>query len=125
MAKIYTIIILLASIFIYQSDIYAQTGKKSSVSNFTEVQINEFEIKAFPNPVKSGEYISIEFSNFQTEKPVSIALINIIGKQLINIEIDTMNYKLHITKEKFPAGIYILKAKQDNKIRTMRLNVVQ
>jgi len=125
MAKIYTILLLLPFTLLTQVDVYGQIAKKSSPTTKAETtEIADFEMKVFPNPVKSGEYVSIEFNNFSSEKPVSIAIINIIGKQLLNLEIDTAIFKLQIAKEKFPAGIYILKAKQDNKIRTVRLNIV-
>jgi len=125
MAKIYTILLLFTFALLVEMNVYGQIAKKNnSVTKTEAIDIADFEMKVFPNPVKSGEYVSIEFANFNSEKGVSISIINIIGKQLLNLEIDTANFKLQVAKEKFPAGIYILKAKQENKIRTVRLNII-
>ena len=74
MIKKYTFILLIFTALI-SSNLYAQYNgnfnKKLSTAN-----VEELEIKVYPNPVKSGEYITIEFKNFNKEKPISISVIN-------------------------------------------------
>ena len=123
MIKKYTLVILILETLI-SPDLFAQyninTNKKLLADN-----IEELEIKVYPNPVKSGEYVTIEFKNFNKEKPILISIINVIGKRLLTTTVDTASLKLQILKNKYPAGIYILKVKQDNKIRTLRLNIIR
>lgn len=123
MTKKYTFIILILTALV-SSDLYAQYNTNTNKKLLTD-NIEELEIKVYPNPVKSGEYVTIEFKNFDKEKPILISIINVIGKRLLTTTVDTASLKLQILKNKYPAGIYILKVKQDNKIRTLRLNIIR
>jgi len=128
MAKRYTIIILL-SIFTFSTNLlYSQysSPKNSEKFGIETVEINqEFEVSVYPNPVQSGDYITIQLNKLESEKPIKITIINIIGKELLSTTIDSAHLKFQMQKNIYPAGIYILKAKQNNEIRTLRLNVVR
>lgn len=127
MKKTYTLLLFILLTSLVSSNLLAQYTVKSSsnLKNGISEKNVDLALKVYPNPVKSGEYITLKFENFNSNKPISIDIINIIGKKLLSTTIDSSSFKLLMTKNKYPAGIYIFKAKQNNKIRTLRLNIVK
>lgn len=107
------------------AQIHAQTANLFNMKSNAKEKTFESPIKLYPNPATSGSYVNVEFKDFDSDKEISLTIINVIGKELINETVDSLNLKVHLQKNKFPSGIYIVKAKQSGKVRTIRLNVVQ
>lgn len=70
-----------------------------------------------PNPVKEGERAYLNFEA-NSEGKVSIDLMNQLGQQIFNSEsyINPGKQSISIPTDNLPAGMYMLKLKQNNKI---------
>ncbi|WP_111708843.1 beta-galactosidase [Lutibacter citreus] len=89
-----------------------KTGDKISVkSNVTcEGSLNEYMIKAFPNPTKS--YVEIPLN--VEEKLVEVELFNFQSQKLSTKVIKIQNGKIQLNLEHYPTGVYIAKIKLKN-----------
>jgi Secretion system C-terminal sorting domain len=83
-----------------------------------KININGRGIQMYPNPVKSGFYVNIPFTNSDQSK-VGLTILNNNGQVVQSKEINSQqatNYYYNINGSNFPAGDYYLKIVRNGQV---------
>jgi hypothetical protein len=83
---------------------------------------NNGTLRLYPNPLKPGEELTIEFAD-KTIKTAHIEVLDLLGKQIQVEKIHDMLLKFKV-KSELPAGIYVLKINTGNQSITQLISVV-
>lgn len=89
----------------FRSGLLSSTACGTSIGISSEENSNAFQI--YPNPMQINSSFNIEFNN---SLPIKISIVDIFGRELINID-DNIQQKMYVNLEnKLSRGIYFIRA---------------
>jgi PKD repeat protein/subtilisin-like proprotein convertase family protein len=96
------------------------TKKKYIIVKPAATNSNQFNIRLYPSPFKNQLAISYQL---QKSQMVQISYFDVTGRQLLKLPATQNTAGLHeqlINTSSWPAGIYVIKVKVDNDVRTIK-----
>jgi hypothetical protein len=77
-----------------------------------------FAVRAYPNPVSDRFYIAVKA---QDDSEVNIELISMQGQQILNTKVNG-NSETEIDATTYAPGLYVIKARQKNNVRMVKIS---
>lgn len=115
--------------FLWASEFEVEEVQNSLYLNNISQDINKYEIyqhkiTIYPNPFRNTTTIKINQQIINSEMKLSIAITDIIGNELIQIDKIKTN-TIEINRSNLPSGIYILKLKNKKEIIAISKLIIQ
>jgi hypothetical protein len=101
--------------------------EKDGKSSFSEIRKVTFgkagTVKIYPNPVKS--FVNIELSGSLVNKAVTVSILTIDGKIMLEQQIANTNPIEKIEVSRFPSGKYILRILTDKEVFNKNIQIIK
>lgn len=83
------------------------SARTSAVARLAAGEEQAFSAGVYPNPLKRGEKLTVRVTNYIADVPVSIAVMDINGRVMINLE--SSQSTVDVPSAEFISGLYLVK----------------